>query len=154
MSTLRDKILTLKRRYKYTSKKRYFYNRQSDLRLRTNKIISWSIVESKKKGVFIFEFPFIRRKDMSVDEWGKLWTKGSKRGYKSLYNILIDDVLTNISLKYIDDWKFVDLIGWTSGKPTHRYLQHKAAWKRKRKGTYLSTSQVRRKKRRLRKWNI
>lgn len=116
MTTLRDKVTVLKRRFKKVTKHRFFYNTSADLKARSNKIVCWCIVESRKHGVFIFEFPFLRKQLMSVSEWSELWTKRKRKRsktYKSLYDILTDDVFPNISIKYHDDWKFVDLVGWT-----------------------------------------
>lgn len=112
MITLRQKVDNLRRRYKYVTNNRFLYVSKSDLKKKSAKITAYLIVDSKKKGVFIFVFPFVRKTVMSVDQWSKLWTKPLK-GYKSLYSILTEDVLPNISIRYHDDWKFIDLIGWT-----------------------------------------
>lgn len=112
MSLLKDEVLKLKRRYKFVTNNRYFYNRKSDLKKKVNCIISWSIVQSKNRGVFIFKFPFIRKRLLSVDDWRKLWS-GKFKGFESLHSILTETVLPNISVKFNDNWRYIDLIGWT-----------------------------------------
>lgn len=123
MSTLKQRVLILKRRFKYVTKNRFFYVRKSELKGKSTAILCWLLVESKKKGVFIFEFKFTRSRSLSYRQWSELWTKriatrskkthSRTKGYKSLYEILREDILPNISAKYRDDWRFIDLVGWS-----------------------------------------
>lgn len=129
MTTLREEVLKLKRRYKYVNRQRMFYTQRADLKKKSQSITCWLIVQSKHKGTFVMEFKFKRSKNMSAHQWGDLWTKGvlrskpvsskakhrGKKKYETLYNILTDTILPNISIKYHDDWRFVDLIGWSMG---------------------------------------
>lgn len=112
MTLLRDKILTLKRKYKYVTKDRCFYNDVSELKKATGRIDTFSIVESEKHGVFIFEFPFTRRQNLTYNQWATYLHSGLKKGHASLEHILTNIIMGNIGAKYNDSWRLVEFIGW------------------------------------------
>lgn len=113
MATIRDKLLALKKRFKHVTKNRCFYNDPDELEKASNQIITWSIIESNTHGIFIFEFPFRRKQDLTFEQWSKYWKKSGKERYSNLHKILVDIILGNISAKYNDEWRFIELIGWT-----------------------------------------
>lgn len=114
---VKDKIDRLRKRYKYVSKHRYFYNDPKELKAKGNHIVCWLLVNTRKRGVFVMRFVFKKAEPLTVEQWSKHWTSRHK-GHMDLLNILTVYVLPNISHSFRrgDDWQLVDLIGWTLEK--------------------------------------
>lgn len=112
VTTLKDRVRQIIRRYKRINKHRFLYNTKRDLAGRYNRIKVYFLIHEQERGYSIFPFEFKRKVQFTVPQWTQLFSK-SLKGYDSLYNIFTQAVLPAINNKGGSQWRFKALLGWT-----------------------------------------
>lgn len=146
VTTLKDRVRAIIRKYKRVNNKRFLYNEKRELKGRYSRIKVYFLIHDEKRGYSIFPFEFKRAMLFSVPEWTKLLTKPLGK-YDSLYSIFTQAVLPAINNKGGSRWRFISLLGWTG---VHDLRQGKHSTKRKsgNKATKKRTTNARRSGRR------
>lgn len=116
VSTLRDRVREIRRKFKHVNSFRYFYNNKRDLQRRIHRVKIWFLIHDMEKGYSIFPMEFKRAMSMSVESWRKLFTKQITIGgktYDPIFPIFVLKVLPAINVRNASEWKFKTVIGWT-----------------------------------------
>lgn len=146
VSTLRDRVREIRRKFKHVNSFRYFYNNKRDLKRRLHRIKIWFLIHDMEKGYSIFPIEFKRAVAMGVEQWRRLFTKQitiGERTYDPIFPIFVLKVLPAINVRNASAWKFKTVIGWTgwndlrqAGNPHTRSKRHKTAKKRNANARY------------------
>ena len=113
-TSLKGKLLKLRRRYKKVSKERFFYNNFSELKAEYSSISCWFLIHDDRIGYSIMNMSFrvSRESPLPVGIWAQRFTT-NVMGWDSLFFIFTQKVLPAINNRGGNQWKFKSLIGWT-----------------------------------------
>lgn len=136
LTTLRDRIKTIIRRYKKINKQKFLYNSKRDLNARFNRILVWWLINNPDTGYSIMRMEFKRKPLFTVKQWHTLFESGldtPERHYDSLYTIFTQAVLPAINVGGTK-WRFISLLAWTAAIDDLRQTKNsKASRKRHQK---------------------
>lgn len=124
---LKDQLLKLKKRYKNITADLCFYNEKRELKLKTNSILVWALVQTETQGSFVAKIKFSSRHFRSYDSWVNYWSSSQKpktkeeqhflrsrkwKAYPPIKVVLRDRIVPNMGTKYGEVWELLEVIGW------------------------------------------